>query len=106
MIEQVLNKESKEFKNLEKLACILNRVVKGYQFFVSETWLDYSQEWAWTTIIGHDTWKNETFDIQCLSPREWKEAIVLEEQEMNEWVGKYLKTKFIGRVDEPEKFPG
>ena len=63
-----------ERRHLMIAADILNELSpRGYKYSVGETWFDYGQRWAWTTILC-ETDKGDSY--QALSPAE-QEAIIV-----------------------------
>ena len=48
----------------------LNAIENGSDshYWVDETYLDYGQDWMWTTILKRSKWGN----VQVLCPRDWK----------------------------------
>ena len=72
MTEQILEKGSREYTKLEIIASELTYHSKhGYQYKVEDTYLDFGQNWKWTTICRDSDWGG----VQVLSPREWKEIM-------------------------------
>ena len=68
MTERVLYPEEREYKNMVAAAKIMEAVSKrGATYKVENVWLDFGQQWAWTTICGRG--------CQVLSPRQWKEIV-------------------------------
>lgn len=43
---------------------------KGIRYEVKDCYLDYGQNWIWTTIIAHES---DDRRYQALSPRQWKD---------------------------------
>lgn len=76
-MEHVINmvKEPEAYQRLKVVAEMLNlnAVVKGSgtTFYVGETYLDFGQNWMWTTILADNSKTGSSW--QALNPREWKE---------------------------------
>lgn len=66
-MERLLNREEQAYKNLQAVCGILNALCKTDTVYtVAPTYLDYGQDWKWTTIINNK-------GVQILSPRQWEE---------------------------------
>lgn len=64
---------SPEREQLHRAAKMLNeKSPNRWEYFVGETWFDYGQRWAWTTILCEEI--NGTV-YQALSPRNQAEII-------------------------------
>lgn len=62
-----------EREQLHKAARLLmEKSPNGWEYFVGETWFDYGQRWAWTTILCCET---DGTVYQALSPRNQAEII-------------------------------
>ena len=73
MTEKVLEFGTIEYKNMELVAKMLEvDSVNNYTYIVADTYLDYGQNWMWTTIIRI---KPDDYDVQVLSPRDWQEIV-------------------------------
>ena len=66
--ERTIEKGTAEYKRFEAVAKMLSAFSKsGFDFKVEDVYLDYGQDWMWTTITTyHDSW-----NVQVLSPRQW-----------------------------------
>ena len=68
--ECVLPQDSAEYSNMEAFCKILNNDSPNkYHYRVGETYLDFGQNWVWTTIL------NDTTGGQVLTPREWLDIV-------------------------------
>lgn len=60
------------YMRLETLADLLNcnalEAGAKSHYWVDETYLDYGQDWMWTTILKDSDWGS----VQVLCPRDWK----------------------------------
>ncbi len=71
-MERLLNREEQAYKNLQAVCGILNALCKTDTIYtVAPTYLDYGQDWKWTTIINNK-------GVQILSPRQWGEIEIAE----------------------------
>jgi len=74
-MERTLEYETIERKKLEAVATLLEVFGENeYRYSVEDTYLDFGQDWMWTTIIRIDP--NETGVLsrcQILNPRQWKD---------------------------------
>lgn len=80
MVPKVLLKDSPEYRNLEKVAGVLNAIsidpsVNFYR--VENVFFDAGKGWMWTTVIRYG---GEYGGVQVLTPREWAFAIMAETQ--------------------------
>ena len=72
MGERVLRRDEEAYKNIKMVADILTSISKsGRLYCVEDVYLDYGQDWMWTTIC----YDGEFGGVQVLCPRDWK-AIV------------------------------
>lgn len=73
MTERIINPTETIYKNFEIVAKLLEAISPNNKKYVVEnTYLDYGQDWKWTTIIREDkTWGG----VQVLSPRDWEEIV-------------------------------
>lgn len=66
--------EPVQYMNFQIVAQMLERNAfekgTGTRFYVGETYLDFGQDWKWTTILAHNEAKHSEW--QALSPRDWK----------------------------------
>ena len=54
MGERILNKEEQAYKNMEAVCGILNALCKTDTVYtVGVTYLDFGQDWKWTTILNN-----------------------------------------------------
>lgn len=66
MKKRVLKPQEQEFKKLVAVAKMLTAYSpNGCNYVIDETYLDFGQDWKWTTIIRDD-------EVQVLSPRQWE----------------------------------
>ena len=73
MTERTLEKGTREYAKLEAVASLLTATSKhGRKYVVEDTYLDYGQDWMWTTI----TYEGEWCGVQILCPREWQEIML------------------------------
>lgn len=80
MTERLLKPDEREYKNLEAAAKVMEALSRnGKNYEVSDTYLDYGQNWKWTTIFRgkRNEWMNNRFEIDCqvLCPRDWKKIV-------------------------------
>ena len=90
--QRILEQDSNEYYRLEMFTKMLNRDSPNNHFYqLQETYLDFGQDWKWTTII--DT----TVGCQVLSPRDWLEIVneecSLEDLEKSFFADKYCQDK-------------
>lgn len=65
---RTLNKNEKEYKNMEAVAKMLEAVSPNNATYeVGDCWFDYGARIMWTTIIRHG-WR----ECQILSPVQWE----------------------------------
>lgn len=58
------------YQNLKRAAAILTALSRsGITYIIGETYFDYGQDWAWTTIIAHDP-AASFGSYQALCPRD------------------------------------
>ena len=63
---RVLKEDEQAYKNLEAVCGILNAMCKTDTIYkVAVTYLDYGQDWKWTTIVNNK-------GVQILCPRDWE----------------------------------
>ena len=77
MTERIINRFEREYKKLELVANALELASpNGAKYRVEPTYLDFGQDWKWTTIVryGYE-------ECQILSPRQWKEIMMAESME-------------------------
>lgn len=68
MTERVIKPNEKYYRNLKAVAAALEMLSpNNARYVVEDVYLDYGQDWMWTTICRRDY-----RDCQVLSPREWK----------------------------------
>ena len=88
-------KEPQEYKKFEIVAEFLNlnayRNGTATNFYVGETYLDYGQDWKWTTVLADDP----GWSWQVLSPREWKEIFFAEPSELYGIVEQIVSDKYF-----------
>ena len=75
-MERTLVSTEKAYKNLKAVATLLEAVdSEGILYSVGDCYLDFGQNWMWTTIIAHDpNSQNKVLSSwQALTPRQWKE---------------------------------
>ena len=54
-MERVLMFEEQEYKNLQAVASMLTATSKnGYIYQVENVYLDFGQDWMWTTIVAYN----------------------------------------------------
>lgn len=65
--ERTLRNNEQAYKNM-KLAAAMLEVMSEHnaQYIVEDTYLDFGQDWMWTTIV-----RRGWHDCQILNPREW-----------------------------------
>lgn len=72
MTERVIERTEREYKKLETVAKMLEMMSEnGTKYIVKDVYLDYGQDWMWTTIcrLGEHS-------CQILSPREWEDIMM------------------------------
>ena len=63
---RVLKEDEQAYKNLEAVCGILNAMCKTDTLYkVGVTYLDYGQDWKWTTILNNK-------GVQVLNPADWE----------------------------------
>jgi hypothetical protein len=68
-MERTLQTNTREYKNLKAVASMLEALSpNGYKYEVKDVYLDFGQDWMWTTIIRNNT--------QILCPRDWKMIVM------------------------------
>ena len=68
-MQQVLDRDTEEFKRLETVAEKLTKASpNGWTYYVAITALDYGQDWNWTTVLCRT---DKDSHYQAISPREW-----------------------------------
>lgn len=78
MNERILNPREKAYLNMTAVAAMLNALKpmdKNISYVVGDTYLDFGQDWKWTTIIRKG---GEWGDVQILYPAEWQEIVMAE----------------------------
>ena len=77
-MERVLMFEEQEYKNLQAVASMLTATSKnGYIYQVENVYLDFGQDWMWTTIVAYNLKDDSiTGSWQVLSPAEWKDVVL------------------------------
>ena len=86
--ECVVQPDSREYQLLKKVAKKLNQDSSNkHKYYVKDVYLDYGQDWMWTTIC------DETAQCQVLSPRQWKE-ILNEEKSEEEFLKDFFEDEF------------
>lgn len=80
---RVFEKNSPEYKNLEKLGAKLHELsAHGTEYRVEETYFDFGQDWVWTTLIACKPYADQrTGELkystwQALNPREQEECVL------------------------------
>lgn len=93
MTECTLPFNSAEYKKLDMVAKMLTfDSPTGVHYYVDETYLDFGQNWTWTTIIARRSNRDEW---QALDPREWKEIMrATSSSELAEIVKRNLADKY------------
>lgn len=77
-MERVLQENEQAYKNMEAVAAMLTALSKkGFVYVVDVTYLDYGQDWLWTTISYNCGW----CVVQLLNPREWQEIVLADTAE-------------------------
>lgn len=63
---RVLEKTEQAYKNMEAVCAMLNALCQtDTEYRVEVTYLDYGQDWKWTTIVNNK-------GVQVLCPRDWE----------------------------------
>lgn len=74
-MERVLEYGTEEYSKLVLAARMAELISPNhYRYVVQDTYLDYGQDWKWTTIIANPEGKWGGY--QALNPREWKEIVM------------------------------
>lgn len=76
---KIIEKNTKEFDNLEKAVKLLSKAVTTIDFKIGTTYFDYGLDWLWTTIIAYKKRSNDSW--QYLNPRDWSDIINAENSE-------------------------
>lgn len=91
------NREPQEYKKLQIVAEYLNsNAIQNdtkTNFYVGETYLDFGQNWKWTTILADNPKKGSSW--QVLYPREWKEIYLAEPSELYEIAEQIINGKYF-----------
>lgn len=75
MSERVIKQNEKEYGKLQIVAKALELASPNNErYWVEDTYLDFGQDWMWTTICGESKWGGH----QVLNPREWNEIMMAE----------------------------
>ena len=62
---KVLERDSLEYRQLELVAQALTKQSKkGRKYYVQDTYLDYGQDWRFTTICYNSSWVEYTTQVQ------------------------------------------
>ena len=71
-MERVIKAYEPCYQNLLAVAALLQATsAHGARYIVEDVYLDYGQNWMWTTIC-----REGYMDCQVLNPREWQEIIL------------------------------
>lgn len=63
---RTLEKTERAYKNMEAVCAMLNAMCEtDTKYWVDVTYLDYGQNWKWTTILN-------SRGVQILCPRDWE----------------------------------
>ena len=74
MTERVIRINEPEYKKLKAVAAALEMLSpNGAQYVVEDVYLDYGQDWKWTTICRYGYQ-----ECQILCPRDWQDIMVIE----------------------------
>lgn len=66
--ERVIKVYEPEYSNFKAVAALLEATSpNGARYIVEDVYLDYGQNWMWTTIC-----REGYMDCQVLNPREWE----------------------------------
>ena len=71
-MERTLNRNEQAYKNMEAVAKMLEAFsANGAEYRVEDVYLDYGQDWMWTTICrrGYN-------ECQVLNPKEWEQIVL------------------------------
>lgn len=72
MTERTLERNEQAYKNMTAVAKMLEAMSKsGSVYRVEDVYLDYGQNWVWTTIC-----RRGYSECQVLSPRDWKNIVL------------------------------
>ena len=75
MTERILDCREKAYKNMKAVASMLEAVSEsGYRYDVENVYLDFGQDWKWTTICEY----GGMMSCQVLTPRDWKRIVSAE----------------------------
>ena len=90
---RTLNKSERAYKNMRMVAEMLEWAsANGAEYKVRDVYLDYGQDWMWTTIVreGYN-------EAQVLYPSEWGRIVLAESlKELLEIVFDIRTDKFFG----------
>lgn len=80
---RVFEKDSPEYKNLEKLGAKLHEMsAHGTEYKVENVYFDLGQDWVWTTLVAYKPYTNqrtgklEYSSWQALYPRGHEECVL------------------------------
>ena len=72
MEKRVIRINEREYKKFEAVAKMLEAMSeKGARYIVKDVYLDFGQDWMWTTICRTGEW-----GCQILSPRQWEDIMM------------------------------
>ena len=72
MTERIIYPTEKPFKKLEMVAMALEmESPNGATYKVEDTYLDFGQDWKWTTIVRYGY-----RECQVLSPKDWEDIML------------------------------
>lgn len=76
--ERTLARSESAYKNISAVAAMLTAFSpNGYEYKVENVYLDFGQNWMWTTITRESKWGG----VQVLNPREWGEVTTADSPE-------------------------
>lgn len=84
--------DSPEYKQLEKVAeAMTDNSPTGVDYTVGETYIDFGQDWIWTTILAQ---KSNGEHWQALSPADLEKILFAKDEEIEQIALDILNGKF------------
>lgn len=94
-----------ERSRLELVASILTKESgKGRKYEVTDTWMDYGSQLAWTTITYTDP--DDNYGVQILSPKEWADLLNAEnDDEINQVIDQITSDEYWSdtKLEQPDQ---
>ena len=92
MTERILSKNEPAYMNMVYVAEKLTSMSKhGAQYIVENVYLDFGQNWIWTTITRYGY-----RECQVLSPKEWQDIVMADHSELDGIAERIRNGKYFG----------